>query len=121
MGVGNAMARDSKRAEAIMRRALPEQRSKVRVPLHLSAGVRYGGGAEHLALVRDISASGVFFYSDFEPHLETHVQIVLTVPVAGRNVQVICRGTVVRIEPSASKAVGVAALLQWFDFSPLAA
>ncbi len=117
---GALMKNESSRAEAIMRRELPEQRRRVRIPLHVSAKVRYAPAmqGEHLGLIRDVSVGGLFFYSDFKPRVDSPVHLDFTVPMAGRNVQVTCDGTVVRVETSKSKAIGVAVRMSNLDFLP---
>lgn len=115
------MARQSSiRAEGIMRQTHPEERGGVRVPLHLSGGVQPSPPdlAEHLALVRDISFQGVFFFSNFKPGIDSHLQLALSIPMAGKTVKILCHGKVVRVEESGPSAYGIAVRLHRCDFVP---
>lgn len=115
------MARQSSnRAEGIMRQTHPEERAGVRVALHLSGGVRPAPPdlAEHIALVRDISFHGVFFYSNFKPGVDSDLQLALSIPMAGKTVNILCHGKVVRVEESGPSAYGVAVKLHRCDFVP---
>jgi hypothetical protein len=117
------MARQgSSRAEGIMRQTHPEERARTRVPLHLSGAVRVSATevAEHLALVRDISFHGVFLYSNFKPSMDSSLQLSLSIPMAGRTVNIMCRGKVVRVEESSSNAYGIAMKLHHCDFVSIA-
>lgn len=56
-------------------------------------------------IVRDISASGIFFYSNFKPSLEMNLDFNLTL----KEKQIAGSGQVVRIEEgSAGAAIGIA-------------
>lgn len=103
-----------------MRHELTEQRIRTRIPLHVSAKVCYAPapGQEQVGLIRDISGSGIFFYSESRPPLHAPVRLAFIVQIAGRDVPVVCEGTVVRVEPSRSKAIGVAVRMNNFDFLP---
>ena len=115
------MARkSSNRAESIMRQTQSEERASARVPLHLSGSVRIPAAelAEHLALIRDISFHGVFLYSNFKPQVGSPIQLSLSIPVAGRTVNITCEGKVVRTEESTSSACGIAVRLDRCNFVP---
>ena len=61
----------------------------------------------HVGLVRDVSRSGIFFFSDFKPPIGSHLNLAL----AGRT-QLCYQGTVVRVEQVAPGAApGIAARL----------
>jgi hypothetical protein len=114
--------KSSHRAEGIMRHTQPEERSGVRVPVHLSGGVKNAGTErpEHVVLVRDISFQGVFFYSNFKPPVDSDLELSLSLPMAGKNVKIQCHGKVVRVEPSGPSAYGIAVKLHRCDFVPAA-
>jgi hypothetical protein len=117
------MARKSShRAESIMRQTHSEERAGVRVPMHLSGGLKTAEAehAEHVVLVRDISFHGVFFYSNFKPPVNSEIELGLAVPMAGKTVKIQCHGKVVRVEPSGPSAYGIAAKLHRCDFVPAA-
>lgn len=62
-------------------------------------------GISRLALVRDISRGGLFFYSNFEPAVGDNIEVVSS---RGSRCSRI-RGAVVRVEPHApGAAVGIA-------------
>ena len=119
------MARkSSNRAESIMRQTQSEERASARVPLHLSGAVLIPAAelaedlAEHLALIRDISFHGVFLYSNFKPPVGSPIRLSLSIPLAGRTVNITCEGKVVRTEESTSTACGIAVKLDRCDFVP---
>lgn len=103
-----------------MRHTHAEERSGVRVALHLHGAVRLPESQlpEHLALIRDISFHGAFFYSNFKPAIDCPVELALAFPIAGKEIKVVCEGKVVRVEESASNAYGIAVRLHRCDFSP---
>ena len=120
----SSMLRSSRRAEDIMRQTHREERSGTRVSLHLPGAVKLTTPeevAEQLALVRDISFHGAFFYSNFKPAIDCPVELSLSFPIAGKEVKVLCEGKVVRVEESASNAYGIAVKLHRCDFVPLSA
>ena len=106
-----------------MRHTHAEERAGVRVSLHLHGAVRPGAPdvPEQLALVRDISFHGAFFYSNFKPAIDCPVELSLSFPIAGKEVKVLCEGKVVRVEESASNAYGIAVRLHRCDFAPFPA
>jgi pyridoxine/pyridoxamine 5'-phosphate oxidase len=92
------------RAEQIMRKSLGEQRTEPRTPVCLSGVVNCSrpGYREVLALVRDVSSSGLFFYANFSPERGTpeigsEVELTFSYPTEDKRAEVLCRGTVVRI------------------------
>ena len=111
----------SPRAEAIMRRALAEQRVSARVPVCVSASVSCGGQGdrENLALVRDVSNTGIFFYSNFSPSVGSTVALNYTRRHEGKRVEVQCEGVVVRLVkfPSGA-ATGVGVRLNRHEMMP---
>src|ERR1700761_7134808 len=52
----------------------------------------------HVGLIRDISSSGLFVYSDFEPVLGETLRIVITQRDDFASATVACQGEVVRVE-----------------------
>ena len=84
-----------------------EARSSPRAFVILPATISFGSDGEHHAgLIRDISQTGIFFYCDVKPELETEVNVVVRV---GEAAAIAYKGVVVRVEePSAGAAVGVA-------------
>ena len=64
---------------------------------------------EHVALVRDISDKGIFFYSDFLPTLGDQLDFVVEYLNGSDRVRLHLKGTVARVErASPGSATGVA-------------
>lgn len=88
-----------------------EMQSAPRFPLHLSASVKAQSGA-YTAETQNISANGVLFAMDNDVPVGSAVDFTILLPgdVVGsiRNVQIDCRGRVVRsFEDRGRRAVGV--------------
>ena len=102
-------------AEDIMRSTLDQRRSSLRVQMAIPAEVICPdhGGQQHTALVRDISFSGAFFYSNFAPEINSPITIDFVFPIVERRMKVTCYGAVVRVERSApGSASGIAMQFQ---------
>jgi len=64
---------------------------------------------QHVALVRDISAKGIFFYSDSLPTLGDQLDFVVEYLTGSDRVRLHLKGTVVRVENALpGSATGVA-------------
>src|SRR5262249_55291457 len=102
--------------------------SQPRVPrcprtfFHTSAEVRCSTAPGiHVAMVRDVSATGIFFYSDFKPPVGAHVVLMINRRSSGGNTRMRCAGKVVRVEQiRAGAAPGIALVLdnQQLSFTP---
>jgi hypothetical protein len=71
------------------------------------------GGAHAISgITRDLSACGAFLYCERAPELGSEIELLLTLPAklaGGDTANVLCRGRVVRVEPSGDGlTVGVA-------------
>lgn len=102
---------ESARAVAFMSGKLRDERSDARTPLHLPGSVQRTGGGEtsHVAFTRDVSSSGLFFYSDFMPALGQDLTLTFVTPNGGC---LMFQGTVVRVEQqSPGAAAGIALIL----------
>jgi hypothetical protein len=65
-------------------------------------------GQRHLGLVRDLSLTGMFFYTDFEPACGSGVELNIRLTKDGSRI-LACQGDVVRVVHGlAGSAVGVA-------------
>ena len=99
-------------AEAqINARHFEEMQSAPRFPLHLSASVKLQGGA-YSAETENISANGVLFAMENDVPVGSMVDFTILLPAevvgARRNVQIDCRGRVVRsFEDRGRRGVGV--------------
>ncbi len=85
--------------------------SAPRFPLHLSASVKTDGGA-YAALTENISANGVLFAMDRDVPVGSIVDFTILLPAevvgARQNVQIDCRGRVVRsFDDRGRRGVGV--------------
>jgi PilZ domain len=97
----------------VMRSTFDQRRSSLRVQMAIPAGITCPDKSEppHTALVRDVSFSGAFVYSDFAPEVASNIVIDFVFPVVERRMRVTCRGVVVRVEKSAKGgATGIAML-----------
>lgn len=99
----NQMAFDIKRS------TFDQRRSCLRVHLTIPAEVVCHSGDHRTALVRDISTSGAFIYSNFTPELDSEIVVDFVFPVVEKRMRITCDGKVVRVEKSASGgATGIA-------------
>ena len=90
----------------------PVQRSSKRNFLHAAAEVRSSAIAGvHVAVVRDISETGLFLYSDFNPALGTALRITVKPSFFGSSsASFYCEGVVVRVEqqrPTAAPGIAL--------------
>lgn len=105
------MEQESTRGLNLMRGTVPEQRASARSLFHLSGSmqVAHDPKASHVAFTRDLSTSGVFFYSDFEPPMSEDISLTLVTPYGGC---LLLQGRVVRVEKhKPGAAVGIALAL----------
>jgi PilZ domain len=90
--------------------------------LHTSAEVRCSAAPGiHVAIVRDVSATGIFFYSDFKPPLGAGLTLTVDNRTSGGNTRIRFEGKVVRVEQvRVGAAPGIALLLdnQKLAFTP---
>jgi hypothetical protein len=86
--------------EAVMLGTLSKKRSTARVQTRRTAWLTFKSSREHehVALVRDISVHGVFFYSDFLPTLGDQLDFVVEYLSGSSRVRLHLKGTVVRVE-----------------------
>ena len=111
-GAGRSSTRD-----AIMLGECPNRRAAERQFVCLPAWVIFYqfGQQKHVAMVRDISRQGIFFYSDLRPAPGDEIEFVIKFPKWTKTAPVACKGTVVRVEHAApGAAIGVAASLHRF-------
>lgn len=94
---------------AVMLGTHGEQRRALRL-LTTAPAVVYMDGERHIGLVRDLSASGLFVYSDFTPALDTELSLTIRLSRDEKKTAVfVCKGIVVRVEDSKNgAAVGIA-------------
>src|SRR5262252_3120547 len=94
-------------------KAETERRAGTRIKTRVSTRVRTAQG-------RDVSANGVFLYTDSKMEKGTEVELVLILPpelTSGEKYWVCCQATVVRVEEKGSD-YGVAAQIRRMDILP---
>jgi len=94
-----------------------QQRFSLQFPIFIEGGP--GNGEPH-SVTRDVSARGVFFYTDarwLQPSARITFSMILPAEITGtKAARVMCKGTVVRLEPNAKNGTGVAATIESYDF-----
>ena len=103
-----------------------EKRVLPRFPLEMPVWVRVpGSDATVHAKTRDVSASGVFFYANFEIRPDAEIEFTMTLPpelTRTAAIQVSCKGKVVRVQTDAETGkIGIAAAIHSYDFLAQAA
>lgn len=94
------MPEQSQRAIDIMRSILDEERKVSRVHLTVPASVSCPtlNCQNRLAIMRDLSTSGAFFYAEFEPSEGSIVTLQFVLAAFGKSIRMVCDGNVVRVE-----------------------
>jgi PilZ domain-containing protein len=91
-----------------------KRRKAERIPSAEPVSASWTNGGAHAisGITRDLSTSGAFFYCERAPELGSEIELLLTLPpklAGGDTANVLCRGRVVRVEPSGDDlSVGVA-------------
>ena len=112
------MLQQRKVALAIARSTLDQRRSCMRLRLAVPAEVICPAHdlEHHAALVRDISTSGAFFYSNFTPELNSATTLDFMFPIVERRMKITCSGVIVRVEkPHNGSATGIAVKFHHYD------
>ena len=97
-----------------------ERRSDQRVPVRVPVKVRHQG-AESPGLTRDLSSSGIFLYTESGMKAGAKLDLVVMLPPGlglGPGGWTLCEASVVRVEESEGKGMGVAATLDRIAFLP---
>lgn len=97
-----------------------ERRSRQRVPVRVPVKVRHEG-SEHEALTRDLSSSGIFIYSESGMKAGSKLELVIMLPPdlgLGPGGWTLCEASVVRVEESEGKGMGIAATLDRIELLP---
>jgi len=113
---GAAESRNSM-AHAVMLGECPYSRAVERKFVRLPAWVIFyrRGRKKHVAMVRDMSRQGIFFYSDYRPSEGEEIEFVMKFPKWTNTAPIACKGIVVRVEsPAPGAAIGIAASLSRF-------
>jgi PilZ domain len=101
----------------------PERRAGKRTPIQLPVKVRAQGSIapEQSALTRDLSSSGIFLYSESAIVPGAKLELVLMLPSElglGTGGWTLCQASVVRVEHSAGKGMGIAATFDRIEQLP---
>ena len=90
----------SQRAIDIMRSALEEERRVSRVHLTVPASVSCPSlnCQKRLAIMRDLSTSGAFFYAELEAIKGERITLEFVLAAFGKNIRMVCDGNIVRVE-----------------------
>ena len=97
-----------------------ERRSGTRIATRVSTRLRTTHGADQTVQTRDISANGIFLYTQSRMEKGTDVELVLILPpelTSGEKCWVCCQATIVRVEEDGSE-FGVAAQIRRMDILP---
>ena len=94
-----------------------QQRFSLQFPIFIEGNPAGAGGSN---LTRDVRARGVFFYTQADwlrPSTPISFSMILPAEITGSNAaRVMCKGTVVRLEPNGHQGTGVAATIESYDF-----
>jgi c-di-GMP-binding flagellar brake protein YcgR len=96
-----------------------EERTRVRVPVKVRPHTT--GNPEYPGETRDLSSSGVFLYSDSGLEAGAKLDLVIMLPGGiglGPGGWTLCQASVVRVEKSDEKGMGVAATLDRIEQLP---
>ncbi len=97
-----------------------EQRSTRRFSLRLPVTVKFSdAGVEKTAQTRDVSARGICFYLDSSVAEGSEIEFTLTLPpeiTLTESIRVHCKGKVVRVETQEPGRVGIAAVIERYEF-----
>lgn len=97
-----------------------ERRAGTRIVTRVPTRVRTSAGADCNAQTRDVSANGIFLYTQSRMEAGTDVELVLILPpelTSGEKCWVCCQATIVRVEGQGPD-FGVAAQIRRMDILP---
>ena len=79
---------------------------------------------ELTAQTRDVSYRGLYFLAEAQFQVGSEIDFVLTLPRQAPQtgeVDIRCRGQIVRVEPSSNGRTGIAAKIDRYEFMPITA
>jgi len=97
-----------------------DRRSGQRLPVSVPVKLRHEG-SEHQGLTRDLSSTGIFLYTESGMKAGSKLELVIMLPSGmglGPGGWTLCAASVVRVEESEGKGMGVAATIDRIDFLP---
>jgi hypothetical protein len=93
-----------------------ERRSRQRTPARVDVSIRSSRGEPATGHTRDLSAGGIFLYTNSEILVGSELEMVLMLPpelTSGEKRWVCCQASVIRVEPTAEGGgFGVAASIR---------
>ena len=99
-----------------------KNRKSRRQLIHSAAQISVPGDGEHNGIVRDLSADGIFLYSNFRPAIGSNIAVAFTTRVGKEMVKIFTLAKVVRVQQVVSGAApGIAAQFAKrieYDFTP---
>ena len=100
MWVEESVAERSQRAIDIMRSVVPEARkvSRVRLTIPASVSSRSLRCHDRLAILRDLSTEGAFFYAELDAVEGAPITLEFMLVAFGKSIRMQCAGNVVRVE-----------------------
>jgi len=101
----------------------PERRRQNRTPVSVPVKVRpqSGEGSEQTGISRDLSSTGIFLYSESEIKAGAKLELVIMLPPGlglGPGGWALCQASVVRVEESNDKGMGIAATFDRVELLP---
>lgn len=96
-----------------------ERRSGMRIATRVPTQIRTAEGVQQTAQTRDVSANGIFLYTNSKMETGTDVELVLILPpelTSGEKCWVCCQATIIRVEEGPE--FGVAAQIRRMDIFP---
>lgn len=100
----------------------PDKRARSRIPVNVPALIKTGEEpAQISAVTRDLSATGVFLYTEKHIAQGSKLEVVLILPAElgfGEKQWACCQASVVRVEEGAGGKFGVAAAIERLDLLP---
>jgi hypothetical protein len=97
-----------------------ERRSRQRMRVRVPVKVRQDG-REHQGSTRDLSSTGIFLYSESGMKAGSKLELVIMLPPGlgmGPGGWTLCEASVVRVEQSQGKGIGIAATLDRIAMLP---
>jgi PilZ domain len=98
----------------------PEDRRRMpRFEMQLPLEVDRGGSNTVMAVTRDVSAGGVYFYLEPDIVNGSTIEFVVTFPpeiTLVKSLKVRCTGKIIRMDRSTPQGVGIAAEIQRYEF-----
>lgn len=101
----------------------PDRRRQNRMPVNIPVKVRpqSGVGSEQSGMSRDLSSTGIFLYSESEIKAGAKLELVIMLPPGlglGPGGWALCQASVVRVEDSNDKGMGIAATFDRVELLP---